>query len=179
MNTSSVWSRLWTVWSDYHSVWEKADMAVPDIMEWMSHGGWENMILGVCVGEHQSFAIPPIGACVTVYWQQKGRWVSGQMSGWVSGWMGEWVNEWVSEWVSTCISEWVIREEKEEGERGLVLTFPVVNPWTPSIILRSSSETAPGQSILLPSTRTGASDTWLSDNSPWEREGESWFHSYW
>ena len=60
-----------------------------------------------------------------------------------------------------------VRLSDHELERAKVmLTFPVVIPCTPSIILSSSSDTASGQSILLPSTRTGASDTWPSDSSP-------------
>ena len=44
------------------------------------------------------------------------------------------------------------------------LTLPVVLPCREKMVRSSSSEQAPGMSILLPSTRMGASATWSSDN---------------
>ena len=46
-------------------------------------------------------------------------------------------------------------------------TFPVLCEWRLKSVRSSSSEAAPGLSILFPSTRTGAPDTCSSANKPW------------
>ena len=47
------------------------------------------------------------------------------------------------------------------------LTFPVACEWTLKSVRSSSSEAAPGLSILFPSIRIGAPDTCSSANKPW------------
>lgn len=81
-----------------------------------------------------------------------------------------------------------LTRDKEEGRSRLkqvcykssnvILTFPVVCPCRAKKVLSSSSDMAPGRSILLPKMRMGASDTCSSVSRPWKRKTETLFNTH-